>query len=148
MIAIRLKLLWLKYCRTSKGWTTGLAPIQCIYRNRLNVNKTFTSNFVNFETYMQFYVSIYLTHSRGKCNTRSILSGVITGWNTEFSFSKTGYQTKVKDPNLSNYLRLARENMSIHTFSENIRAKYIAISPVWDLNSSQRFHFQQRQPLR
>ena len=38
--------------------------------------------------------------ARAGCDTRSILKQILTGFNSEFSFSESGRHTRVKDPSL------------------------------------------------
>ena len=56
----------------------------------------------------------------------NFLSGVLTGLNSEFSFSLTCYLTKAEEPSLSYYW--------IHTFPKAICAMWNAISLVQDLS--------------
>ena len=52
--------------------------------------------------YIYIYIYIYIYPSaRSGCGTRSIFKRNLTKLNSEFSFSKTGSHTKVKESNLS-----------------------------------------------
>ena len=54
------------------------------------------------------------------CDTRSILLWSLTDLNSEFSFSKISFHTKVKELNLPYYLPLAGD--WIYTFPKGISA--------------------------
>ena len=54
------------------------------------------------------YVFIQLSQSLVGFDTGSIFKQSKAGFNSEFSFSQTGYQTKDKEPNLPNCLLIGR----------------------------------------
>ena len=65
---------------------------------------------------------------QARCNTRSVFKQSLTHLNTDFSFSKTGYHTKVKKPILPSCLVIRWENSWVHTFHKGI-------SGMWNVNN-------------
>ena len=70
---------------------------------------------------------------------------ILTGLNSEFTFSKISFLNKGKEPSLPYYLPITgRENNWIHTFPKSITAMWKATIRVQDLNSYRHVHFLQR----
>ena len=59
---------------------------------------------------MYIYIYIYIYELSG-FSTKSNLSAVTTGLNSEISFSKTNYNTQVKESSLLYYLPIAKERI-------------------------------------
>ena len=57
---------------------------------------------------------------QAECDIRPIFKQSLTGLNSEVSVFQTGFHTKVKEPSLSYYLPLHRENPWIHTSHKGV----------------------------
>ena len=70
------------------------------------------------------YYTIFTNPSaRAGYDTRSIFKRSLTGFNSEFSFSKTSCLTKAEKPSLSYYLPIAGGRIiGFHTFPKGISA--------------------------
>ena len=79
--------------------------------------------------------------ARAGYDTRSIFKRILSGLNSQFSFSLTSCLTKAEEPGLPYYLPTANW---IHTFPKGINAMWNAISLVQDLNSCRRVYFLRR----
>ena len=61
----------------------------------------------NFQFYFQFLTIFTKPSARAGYDTRSIFKRSLTGFNSEFSFSKTSCLTKTEEPSLPYYLPIA-----------------------------------------
>ena len=58
--------------------------------------------------FLKPYIYLPNTSARTGCYTRTSFKRILTGLNSEFSFSENGCHTKVKELNLPYYLHIAR----------------------------------------
>ena len=118
------------------------------------LNETWTPSCLEFEWfsfgYIYIYIYIYIitnSSARTQCDTMSITLAELSILKSEFPFSKVGCHTKVKMPNLSNYLPIGGERMLwfIH-FSKVLALCEIQKKLVQDLNSNRYIYFLRRWP--
>ena len=105
----------------------------------------YTHKYIYIYIYIYIYVYIYHIYQplrSGRIWHKVNFKRILTGFNSEFSFSQTSCLTKAEEHSLSYYLPHSwRENNWIHTFPKGISAMWNAISLVQDLNSCRRVHF-------
>ena len=92
-------------------------------------------------SHTHIHTHIYLPNpsSWGGGNTRLNFKRSLTGLNSEFSFFKTGYHTKVKESNLPYYLPIAgRRTIGFVPF-QKILAQYEMLRPGFELFSPCQF---------
>ena len=75
----------------------GLIPCQTKQPNQ-------TTKIINYIS--KLFGTIFYNDHYAKCAS-SIFKQITTGLNSDFSFSKTGCQTKAKEPDLPYYLNIA-----------------------------------------
>ena len=90
---------------------------------------------LGFMLFFFYGISIFTNPSaRAGYDTRSIFKQSLTGFNSEFSFSKTSCLTKAEEPSLPYYLPIAGGRI----------IGFIPFPRVLDLNSCRRVHFRRR----
>ena len=119
--------------------------IQIVFSACKQLSFSTYKNIINKVSLQIIYLHVPNPSARAGDDTRSIFKWILTGFNSEFSFSYTSCLTKAEEPSLPNYLPIAGGRIiGFIPFPRVIVLCEHAISLVHDLNSCRRVHFLRR----